>query len=476
MSGWSDTEWLEMSTQDKRDWYLCVGKPGSGVSTTVKAIAKHFNLRVIDWVALEEAARKKLGTEEEPFSGPVPFTKSAEEVLQIINKDRKEGTKATYICDSLPANVDASEFISAFFNIMGTSPLALLTCKIEDNTLMARYKKKMEVEEISEEQQAEIQEKLANYQSRISRATASLMDLLMNGYIQNYEFSIENSEETMINELKEFMVPKVILVNHEKRLTVDTTCANLAIKYNFIYISVYQIIKQHIEQNTEFGKRLMATKKPKDIKLHTQAKDEFFEIDYSAVHFDLDLVIELVKHTINQVRGRSQRYILLEGFCNSGKLIFDEDRYELRYMDELFGIEKHIGEVQAIIGLQFNSEKEYIEEYEVEYEQFPEPEEVEVKKNVNEDGEEEQQPPAEEEGEKKAPAFKVEDWKWTITDRKPKNLPQLFVQSKGIAARHELRTAEQYSSSQYEAISKCLDEFCSKVIELSQGTEKYLYQ
>jgi hypothetical protein len=36
---------------------------------------------------------------------------------------------------------------------------------------------------------------------------------------------------------------------------------------------------------------------------------------------------------------------LIEGFCNSGKLIFDDDRYELRYMDELFMIEKNIGEV-----------------------------------------------------------------------------------------------------------------------------------
>ena len=60
-------------------------------------------------------------------------------------------------------------------------------------------------------------------------------------------------------------------------------------------------------------------------------------------------------------------------------------------MDELFGIEKHIGEVQAIIGLQFNSEKEYVEEYEIEYEVFPEPEVVEVKRTLNEDGEEVEQ-------------------------------------------------------------------------------------
>lgn len=127
-------------------------------------------------------------------------------------------------------------------------------------------------------------------------------------------------------------------------MTVDTTCANLAIKYNFLYISVYQTIKQHIETNTDLGKRLLATKKSKDIRLQTQAKDEFLEIDYSAVHFDLDLVVELVKQTIASVR-RNQKFILLEGFCNSGKLIFDDDRLELRYMDELFLIEKQIGEV-----------------------------------------------------------------------------------------------------------------------------------
>ena len=42
-----------------------------------------------------------------------------------------------------------------------------------------------------------------------------------------------------MNELKKVFAPKVILVNHEKRLNVDTTCANLAIKYNLIYVSVY---------------------------------------------------------------------------------------------------------------------------------------------------------------------------------------------------------------------------------------------
>jgi hypothetical protein len=134
------------------------------------------------------------------------------------------------------------------------------------------------------------------------------------------------------------------LINHEKRLAVDTTCANLGIKYNFIYISVYQTIKQHIENNTDFGKRLKATSKPKEMKIISSAKDEFQEIDYSPVHFDLEIVIELVKYTIDKVKT-SQKYILLEGFCNSNKLVNADDCLEIRYMDELFRIEKQIGEV-----------------------------------------------------------------------------------------------------------------------------------
>ena len=154
----------------------------------------------------------------------------------------------------------------------------------------------------------------------------------------------------------------------------------------------------------------------------------------------------------------------------------DEDRLELRYMDELFATEKMIGEVVAIIGLQFNYDKEYIEEYEVEWEKFPEPEipEEKPKPAEGEEGEEEV-PPAEEEEEKKVPAWKPEDYAWTITDRKPKNLPQLFLQSKGINAYKEFHTSEQYGANQYEATMKCLDEFCTKVCENQDQAERYLY-
>lgn len=55
-----------------------------------------------------------------------------------------------------------------------------------------------------------------------------------------------NTIEGAIQSLKALFSAKVIFVNHEKRLDVDTVLSNIAIKYNMLYISVYQLIKQHI--------------------------------------------------------------------------------------------------------------------------------------------------------------------------------------------------------------------------------------
>ena len=63
-----------------------------------------------------------------------------------------------------------------------------------------------------------------------------------------------------------------------------------------------------------------------------------------------------------------------------------------------------------------------------------------------------------------------------MTDKKPKNLPQLYMQMKGINTHHETRTSDQYSTSKCEAILKSLDEFCNRLVEGGDTSEKYLYQ
>ena len=83
-----------------------------------------------------------------------------------------------------------------------------------------------------------------------------------------------------------------------------------------------------------------------------------------------------------------------------------------------------------------------------------------------EEGEEEQPPAEEEEGEDKKPKFNVEDHQWTVTNRKPKNLPKLFMTMKGISGVIEgNKSSSMYSTTQMEAISRGLDEFCKLVLE-----------
>jgi len=215
------------------------------------------------------------------------------------------------------------------------------------------------------------------------------------------------------------------------------------------------------------------------------------------VHFDLDLVMKLLAHHIALNRTPGQRYIMIEGLCNASRLLHADDKMELRLMDELFTIEKYIGEVQGVIGLQFNAEKEHLDQDDIEWEKFDEPVHAKEEVKAAAESEEGDQPPPEE-PKKNLNAFRPEAWKWTATNRKPKNLPQVFLETKGLIVRHlphsfsafppgeepanikailernkiakeshEFKSAEQYSASQYEAISKSLDEFANRIIKFN---------
>lgn len=61
-------------------------------------------------------------------------------------------------------------------------------------------------------------------------------------------------------EVRRVFAPQIVFINHEKRLHVDTVCSNLAIKYNLIYISVYQLLRHHIVNKTAHGLALLASK------------------------------------------------------------------------------------------------------------------------------------------------------------------------------------------------------------------------
>jgi len=76
-------------------------------------------------------------------------------------------------------------------------------------------------------------------------------------------------------------------VNHEKSIGVDNACANLAIKYNMLYISAYQVIKENICNKTAWGKKLQANRCDKQLNANLNVADNFQEAQYSAVHYNL---------------------------------------------------------------------------------------------------------------------------------------------------------------------------------------------
>lgn len=68
----------------------------------------------------------------------------------------------------------------------------------------------------------------------------------------------------------------------------------------------------------------------------------------------------------------------------------------------------------------------------------------------------------------------MRDFNWTISNRQPKNLPQLYMGCKGINTLHEVKQAADIDASSQKAISKCLDDFCARLQD-SDNDGKFLY-
>lgn len=174
----------------------------------------------------------------------------------------------------------------------------------------------------------------------------------------------------------------------------------------------------------------------------------------------------MIQATLAEKRT-TQQYILLEGLFNNSKLEDESDKLALRHMDELFMIEKNIGEIHAVVSLQYQQEAtQFLDD---KWEEFEEPVVAEPKPKVfDEEGNEVPEVPAEaepEEAEKKAPAFNPADFKWTVTNRRAKNLPQVFRDFKGISCVCEERASESFSPTASEAVTMSLDNFCGRIAE-----------
>jgi hypothetical protein len=142
-------------------------------------------------------------------------------------------------------------------------------------------------------------------------------------------------------------------------------------------------------------------------------------------------------------------------------------------MDELFQIERFIGEVSAVVSLQNEAQATHFteEKWEI-FEPVPVVEKKKVQ--LDEDGNPIEEELAEETEEPAKPKWNPAEFKWTVTNRRAKNMPQLFRDYKGINCLCEEKPSTSFADMKEDAVTKSLDEFCQRVLE--DHTARYIYQ
>lgn len=281
-----DEEQFKESLGARTDWILIRGQEYSGTTLVATITAAQSGAKVINWNAVADAIRPRLETEDGPFEGRVPDAEVEKDVKAVMAADKAAGDCCTYVFENFyHESVEAG--LAWLCENFG-APSTVITCKAEQKEIEGRWREAKEMgpdDEIGEEDKAALDE--ANKKEVTDLLAVTDCAAGMNKLVTTIETGV--SKEALTEELRQIFCAKVVIVNHERRLTTDVVCANLAIKYNMLYLSVPQVIKQEIECNSEMGKELLNSKKPKALGVNTGdelADDGDLEKDFSAVHFD----------------------------------------------------------------------------------------------------------------------------------------------------------------------------------------------
>lgn len=313
MSSWN-YEVFQEKLGNKTQYGLVFGRPCSGKTELSKQISNDMGYQIIDMKAINEECKNRINAEreakgEDPLEGDPPIAESE----AVVNKMMQDTSKK-FIFDGFK-HEKVTDFIN-WLNQFG-GPNFVLGLTADEAAIAPRWVNKYNEDADLDDEKKEAVKEEAKVADKVFEEVKVAYEPL-GARVNIIQVDTSTSLETTKAQLKANFAPKVILVNHEKNLPVDNVCSNLAIKHNLIYISVYQLIKEHVETNSEWGKKLMATKKPKFLNIKCRAKDEFKELEFSPAHFEQSLVMELLKETIAKLQI-NQKYVIIEGMCNTNK-------------------------------------------------------------------------------------------------------------------------------------------------------------
>lgn len=234
----------------------------SGKSLVANVLSENSNGKVIDAAKIAESIRPRLDTEEGPFEGRVPEAEVEKDILKMVSTDKDNGNKFFYIFDGqYHESVDANA--NFLLSNLG-APSYMITCQADKADIESRFKEKNEIaDDLPEEEKNNLNEKRQQAEEDIERYRSCWGEVI--NRIKQIKLDTGCTKETLVAEIRSQFSCKVILVNHEKRIHVDTACSNLAIKFNMLYMSVYQLIKNEIKAETALGRALAQSKREKQI-------------------------------------------------------------------------------------------------------------------------------------------------------------------------------------------------------------------
>lgn len=156
--------WDESTFNDhlgnKTDWGLLMGQSLSGKSLVGKIVSDNTAGKIIDMVAIAEAIRPRLETEDGPYEGRIPDAEVEKDVLALVEADKTAGEKFFYLIDGL--HHETIEAAATFFSANLGTPSCIITCTADAKEIEQRYKDKNEIaEDLGEEDAAALKEKAA---------------------------------------------------------------------------------------------------------------------------------------------------------------------------------------------------------------------------------------------------------------------------------------------------------------------------
>ena len=459
-----------------RDINIVYGMPLSGKSIITKHLQTKYNYSLLDFKELIEKVKKTKIDPENPDAEPeITFQdllKGLEDYLLNEPLNSKVIVENFFIPNPPePYLIDTYEKASEIIKkIGGFRNLYEIDCSEE--TLLARYKAKENIEEMTEEQKNAFNENCAN--------PKKLLDDIRSLAANIIHVQCDDKEDISKEIFDKKFGRNFVILKHEYDIILEKTLELYSARNRVLYINVPKLIYSHFYENDEWAKKLEGKYGKKIFKVECKDPknfDEFVYYKYNPINFEKSIVNEVIKKYCNEnakTIENSGNFVILGGYLNYDLLLKPEEPYNLPLLEIRNSME--LGDLTCFIQITREDIKEVEDEEAVQLviekpkkKKKAEGEEGEEGEEGGEGGEgeeqdnEEEAPPEEENPD--APRFKPEDYKWTSYDGIPRNYVQVLKRLKMFPVKYI-----EASDNCREELVKCLDNHFDKFYN-REGTD-----